>query len=65
MGILGVALLALIAGAGIGGAMTYFLIMRPLVKEVLLMKREGFVTYPKIIKPPTSPTPEYLEFRED
>jgi len=54
--------LAVIAGSGIGGAVVYILTVRPLLSEILLMKREGFVSYPKTIKPPTSTA---IEYRED
>jgi len=62
MDILGV-VLALLAGVGVGGTCAYYGIARPLIKDILLMKREGFVTYPKTVRPPE--LPDTYEYRED
>lgn len=53
---------AVLAGIGIGVVLVNRFTVRHLMNELLLMKREGFVSYPKIIKPPKSTA---IEYRED
>jgi len=57
-----VVLFSFVAGAFAGTVISFVFVIRPLMNQVLLMKREGFVSYPKIIKPPKSTS---IEYRED
>ena len=56
---------AVFAGIAIGSEVTMIVMRKEvnhLVDEILLMKREGFVSYPKVLRPPTD---DPLDYRED